>query len=63
MKPRDKMKINVVKRKRTIRHSAVPPSGNIFVKAGKAVPKKILAESRRTDEAKLKRQLRELCAE
>ncbi len=63
LKPGDKVKIEAVKGRKATIQPAVQPPDDIFVRAGKAVPKKVLAESRRIDELNLKRLLRELGAE
>lgn len=63
LKPGDKVKIEAIKGRKAIIQPAVLPPDDIFVRAGKAVPKEVLAGSRRIDELKLKRLLRELGAE
>ena len=63
LKPGDKVKIEAIAGRKAIIQSAMRPPNDIFVKAGRESAKEIIAESRREDEAKLKKLLKSLGVE
>jgi AbrB family looped-hinge helix DNA binding protein len=63
LKPGDKVKIEAIPGRKAIIQPATEPPREIFVSAGEETPTRLLAQSRREDEAKLKRLLKSLGAE
>ncbi len=60
LKPGDKVKIEAIDGRKAIIQPAILPPEDIFVSAGKETVGNILLESRKADEAKLKKLLKSL---